>query len=101
MIVQDYSVTGDFNPYIVGAKIIDTFVLSKDITGSYSDRGSALIFEKDDARGILICGYNDIGEWIDFLQVGNNVIHDNTGYFEKPYRTSQLTKEYRITGNAE
>jgi hypothetical protein len=95
--IQDYRVTGTFNPYLIGAKIIDVFVLSEDVIGCGGDRGMAIIFEKDNERGMLIYGYNDLGEWINFLQVGNKVVCDELiKYYVRPYRLSQLLKKYRI-----
>ena len=42
------------------------FVLSEDIIG-YFEGGLSIIFEKGKDRGILIYGYNDLGEWITYL----------------------------------
>lgn len=71
--IQDYQVTGWCNPYLIGSTIIDMFVLSKKSVG-YFEGGLTIIFEKDKERGVLIYGYNDLGEWIQYLQVGNKVI---------------------------
>jgi hypothetical protein len=98
MLTRNYSVTKISNPYLIGAKIIDTFVLHDgDADRPAYEGGLTIIFEKDNERGILIYGYTDLGEWIDFLQVGNKVICDGLiKYYEKTHRLSQLLKEYRI-----
>jgi hypothetical protein len=87
------------NPHLIGAKIIDTFVLyDGDADRPAYEGGLTIIFEKDNERGILIYGYTDLGEWIDFLQVGNKVICDGLIKYGhcRPYNISQLLKEYSI-----
>lgn len=91
----DYEVTGAFNPYLIGSKIIDMFVLSENRV-NHGEGKLTVIFEKDRERGILIYGYNDLGEWISFLQVGNKVIHGHLDYFDYPYMIDQLIREYHI-----
>lgn len=93
--IQDYKVTGAFNPHLIGSKIVDMFVLSKDSVG-YCEGGLTIIFEKGKERGILIYGYNDLGEWISFLQVGNKVIQAHLDYFEYTYMIDKLIREYHI-----
>ena len=95
--IKDYRVTGIFNSYLIGSKIIDAFVLSKDFIGHYKS-GLTVIFEKGNERGIIIYQYNDSGEGIDFLQAGNKVIKDLPNYSELKifHKIDELIKEYHI-----
>lgn len=76
--IQDYRVTGTSNQYLIGSKIIDMFVLSKDSVGD-CEGGLTIIFEKGEEQGILIYGYTEFGEWINYLRIGNKVIHKYAG----------------------
>lgn len=93
--VKDYSVTEAYNSYLVDSKIVDIFV-SRNIG---IEGGLTVIFEKDKERGILIFGYNELGEWIEFLQVSNKKIESIPDYFDSEVVDSvnQLIKEYKIT----
>ncbi|HHU17130.1 MAG TPA: hypothetical protein GXZ70_02725 [Clostridiales bacterium] len=96
--IRDNKVTGAINSYLIGSKIIDMFVLSKDSVG-YCEGGLTIIFEKGNERGILVYGYYDLDEWITYLQIGNKVIHGRLGYFEYPYMVDKLIQEYHIGSN--
>lgn len=92
ILLKDYSVTKVCNSYLVGSKIIDIFVLRNiDIEG-----GLTVIFERDKERGIVILGYSELGEWVEFLQVGNKKIIDCLGFEEVVDSLNQLIKEYQI-----
>jgi hypothetical protein len=93
--IQDYQITEGFNSYLIGSEIIDMFVLSTDSVG-YNDGGLTIIFEKNKERGILIYGYNDLGEWITYLQIGNKVIYGHLNYFDYPYKVDELIRKYNI-----
>jgi len=93
--IQDYKTTGVFNPYLIGSQIIDMFVLPKEIIGC-GEVGLTIIFEKNKERGILIYSYNDLGEWISLLQIGNNVIHRQIEYFTYPHVIDELINKYHI-----
>ena len=94
-LVKDYRVTDECNSYLVGKKIVDMFALQNiGIEG-----GLTIIFEsdKDKQRGILVLGYNELGEWITFLQVGANQIV-SLKYYDSEVIDSinHLIKEYQI-----
>ena len=71
------------------------FVLSVDSVG-YNDGGLTIILKNDKERGILIYGYNDLGEWITYLQVGNKVIYGHLDYFDYPYKVYEIIRKYNI-----
>lgn len=99
--IQDYEVTGKFNTYFIGAKIIDVFVISKNVKNDCFEGGLTVIFEKGTERGLCIFGYTELGEWVDFFQVGNKVLRELPKHFEYDYMIEKIIKEYNITDNAE
>ncbi|WP_312648613.1 hypothetical protein [Aminipila sp.] len=93
-LVKDYRVTEECNSYLVGSKIVDIFALHNiGIEG-----GLTIIFErdKDKQRGILVLGYNDLGQWIEYLRVGNEKVKDYLDS-EAIDSVNHLIKEYQIT----
>ena len=83
--MKDYTVTEEINKYLIGSTIIDSFVADQEVG---FEGGLTVIFEKDNQRGILIYGYTEIGEWLEYLQVGKVKIND----FEKSFILMNIIK---------
>ena len=75
--MKSYKIAGLFNQYLIGATVIDSF------TAEVSDGlegGLTIVFEKQGKKGVLILCYNDLGEWLEYLQIGNEKIKDFEHY---------------------
>lgn len=93
---KDYRVTEQINQYLIGAVIIDSFVISG---GHEADRNVMVIFEKENKRGCIVIGYNELGEWIDYLYYGKQVIINFIrGLYsnEEMMRFDKIIQEYDI-----
>lgn len=84
--MKDYDVTAELNKYLVGSTIIDSFVAGED---AHLEGGLIIIFKKDNKRCILIYGYTEIGEWIEYLKVGEQIIEKGLSY-----KYNNETREY-------
>jgi len=69
--MKNYSLFEKYNIDLKDSTIIDVFVgWDVNIEG-----GLTIIFEKQfDERGFIIFGYTELGEWIEYCQIGNKII---------------------------
>lgn len=89
--IKEYS---ELNVYMVGAGIINVFKL-KGLT-RWIEGGLTWVFEKDNELGILVLGYNDLGEWIAYLQIGDEVIKDELKVFREDQQFNTLFNELLV-----
>lgn len=90
--IKEYS---ELNVYMVGARIIDVFKLKG--LSHWIEGVSTFVFDdKDNKRGIAILGYNDLGEWITYLQIGDEVITDELKVFREDQQFNNLFEDLLV-----
>jgi len=86
--IKEYS---ELDIYMVGARIIHVFKL-KGLT-CWIEGGLTWVFEKNNELGILVLGYNELGEWIAYLQIGDEVIKDELKIFREDQQFNTLFED--------
>jgi hypothetical protein len=82
--MRDNEMTGILNKYLEGSTIITSKMTESNIEGGFS-----IVFKKDNKIGIIVFGYTELGEWIEWLYFdGNDIIMSD-------YYGDNLKKEFK------
>lgn len=82
--MRDNEVTEALNKYLEGSTIITSKMTESNIEGGFS-----ITFKKDNKIGIVVFGYTELGEWIEWLYFdGNDIIISD-------YYGDSLKKEFK------
>ena len=100
--IKNYSLFLNYKIDLINSIILDIFVADCEVG---FEGGLTIIFETGFAKGIVIVGYTELGEWIEYYQIGNEIIKDFDGYYyEDNYGkdridfVKKLVYEYDIGG---
>ena len=70
---MENSVTNTFNTHLSGATLLGVRMADRQLS---LEGGLVYVFKKDEALATIIVGYNDLGEWVDYLSIGGEVVID-------------------------